>query len=79
VTEALDSRVTKKVLSFEVRKGTYRDDLEVAPGPHEVRVQVRWDDNERTDRIQGRFEAGQTRRLEIRMGRLRKSLSLDWR
>jgi serine/threonine-protein kinase len=79
VTETLDSRVTKKILVFESRKGSFQEDLEVPPGPHEIRVQVRWNRSEKTDRIQGRFEPGQTRRLEIRMGRLRKNLSLDWR
>jgi len=53
--------------------------VELSPGKHQIRVQVTWDDNERTEEISGTFKPGDTRRLEIRVGRLRKDLSLDWR
>ena len=77
--EALDSRVTKKILALKVRKGSLQETVELSPGKHQIRVQVTWDDNERTQRIWGTFKPGATRRLEIRIGRLRKDLSLDWR
>ena len=56
-----------------------RDELEVPPGLHEVRVEVRWDDNVRTERIVGSFRSGATRRLEAGLGRIRRDLSLEWK
>jgi hypothetical protein len=53
--------------------------MDVSPGTHEVRVQVKWEDNEKTERISGIFKAGVTKRLEASLGRLRKNLSLDWK
>jgi len=54
--------------------------LELAPGGHDVEVQVAWDDKEKTERIRGDFKAGATRRLRARLGGLLllKSLSLEW-
>ena len=43
-----------------------------------ARVQVSWEDNTKTQTIAGTFKPGATRRLEVRVGGLRKSLSLDW-
>ena len=37
-----------------------------------------WDDNTRRQRIPGVFRADETYRLEIRLGRLRRNLSLKW-
>jgi serine/threonine-protein kinase len=67
--ESLDSEKTRKV--GEV--------LEVLPGDHEIRVEVAWDDNVKTKRISGAFEADSTRRLSARVGGLlKKGLSLKW-
>jgi hypothetical protein len=77
LSESLDSRVTRKVLGIAKRKGRLDKDLEVRPGAHAVRVEVCWDDNRRTKVIAGNFNPGVTRRLEARVGGLRKSLSLD--
>ena len=77
--QELDSRVTKKLLSFTLRKGAVQQELEVSPGRHRVRVQVRWEDNDKTETVVGTFRSGALRTLEIRIGRLRKNLSLDWR
>jgi hypothetical protein len=41
-------------------------------------VQVAWEGNERTERIAGTFKPGVTRRLFVRLGRLRKNLSVEW-
>ena len=41
-------------------------------------VEVTWDENTRRRSIRGVFAAGETYRLEIRLGRLRKNLSLKW-
>jgi hypothetical protein len=78
VEQRLAGQASKKGLVFTVRKGSYRDMLEVPPGHHSLRVQVKWDDSERSERIAGTFEAGETRRLQVRLGRLRKNLSLEW-
>jgi hypothetical protein len=77
--EELDGRVTRKILSFRVRKGTVEELLEVPPGRRQVKVQVRWDDNIKSEAIAGTFKAGATRRLEIRVSRLLGGLSLRWK
>jgi hypothetical protein len=79
VDEALDARVTKKVLFLTVRKGLVEESLAVAPGRHELRVQVKWDDNVETKRIAGTFRSGTTRQLEVEISRLGGNLSLVWK
>jgi hypothetical protein len=76
--ERLTGQQKKKALVFRMHEGTFRDELEVEPGLHEVRVEVRWDDNVKVERIVGNFPAGETRRLEAGLGRMRKDLSLEW-
>jgi hypothetical protein len=80
---ALEERLTgqqrKKALVFKMHEGSFRDDFEVPPGLHEVRVEVRWDDNMRTQRIVLNFPPGATRRLEASLGRIRRDLNLEWR
>jgi hypothetical protein len=77
--EELDSRVTRKILSFRLRKGAVEQTLEVPPGRHQVKVQVRWDDNIKTEATARTFRAGATHRLEIRVSRLLGDLSLRWK
>jgi len=77
--EELDARVTRKLLSFTLRKGSLQEELEVAPGRRQLRVQVLWDDNDKLETISGTFRSGARRTLEVRVGRLRKNLSLEWR
>jgi serine/threonine-protein kinase len=79
VEETLDARITRKVLFLTVRKGLVEESLEVAPGRHELRVQVKWDDNVEMKRITGSFRAGTTRQLEVGISRLGGDLSLDWK
>ena len=43
--ERLSGQRRKKALVFKMHEGSFRDELEVPPGLHEVRVEVRWDDN----------------------------------
>jgi hypothetical protein len=78
VEQRLAGQAAKKALVFTVRQGSYRDVLEIPTGRHTFRVQVHWDDEDRTERIVGSFKPGQTRRLLVRLGRLRKNLSLEW-
>lgn len=77
--EELDSRVTKKILSFSVRKGTVEETLAVPTGRRQIKVQVRWDDNIKTEVTAGTFRPNVTRRLEIRVSRLLGGLSLRWK
>jgi hypothetical protein len=77
--EPIEGRVTQKVLSFRLRKGSVQETLEVSPGAHEVRVQVSWEGRRRSSRISGQFKAGITRRLDVTVARLTRELSLDWR
>jgi len=77
--ETLDSRVQREVLGLRWRKGSEKSVLEVAPGSHKIRVQVRWEDGVKTESIVGSFKPGITRHLEAKVGRLRKNLSLEWK
>ena len=78
VEQRLAGQASKTALVFPVRRGSYKDVLEVRPGRHVLKVQVAWDDNDRTEHVTGTFKAGATRRLLVRLGRLRKNLSLEW-
>jgi hypothetical protein len=66
-------------LLVTVRSGSLREEVEVPAGRHDIRVQVSWDGNQKTERIFGTLKEGETRRLEVRLGRVRKNLSVDWR
>ena len=79
IDQALDSQVTKKIVVIKLREGSLEEVLEVNPGTHEVRVQVAWEDNLREKTLSGTFNSGSTRHLEIRIGRLRKNLSVEWK
>jgi serine/threonine-protein kinase len=74
--EELDARRKKKVLLFTVSQGVVRETLDVAPGKHTVRVQVKWGDNVRSQSVAGTFREGATRRLTVRIGRLLGDLSV---
>jgi hypothetical protein len=77
--EQLTGQQTKKALVFKLHQGSFRDELEIAPGLHEMRVEVRWDGNVKTARIVGNFRPGATRRLEASLGRIRRDLNLEWK
>lgn len=49
------------------------------PGRHDIKVRVAWDDNVKTETISGTLKPGTIRRLEADLGRIRKSLSLEWK
>jgi eukaryotic-like serine/threonine-protein kinase len=83
VETGLDSRVTKKIVALELRKGNVEQTLELSPGLHEVKVQVSWEDNVKTKHIFGRFKGGATRRLSAKLGGglkgfVKKDLKLEW-
>jgi eukaryotic-like serine/threonine-protein kinase len=83
VETVLDSRVTRKLASLELRKGHVEQTLPLAPGTHQVRVQVAWDQSVKTEYISGHFSPGSTRRLSAKLGGgvggfVRKNLKLEW-
>jgi serine/threonine-protein kinase len=83
VEERLDSRVTRKVAALKLRKGSVEETLEMSPGRHEVKVQVAWEDNVKTQYISGHFSPGSTRRLSAKLGAglgglVKKDLKLEW-
>ena len=77
--QEVDSRVTKDIGALKLRKGRLEKTLDVGSGVHEVRVQFSWDDNTKSERASATFKDGASRRLEARLGRLRKNLSLEWK
>ena len=77
--ERLTGQMRKKALVFRMHEGSFREELEVKPGLHEVRVDVLWDDNLRRERVVGNFRPGLTRRLEASLGRIRRDLNLEWK
>ena len=79
VNDDFDGRITRKILSFELRKGLVQQRLALAPGRHTVRVTVRWEDNNKTARLSGAFRPGVTRNLDIDVSRIGGKLSLAWR
>jgi serine/threonine protein kinase len=74
----LESREKKKLIAFKSRKGAVTEVLDVKPGTHDVRVQVTWDDKAKTETVSGNFRSGATRKLDVRVGGLKKSLSVGW-
>ncbi|HEX9185578.1 MAG TPA: serine/threonine-protein kinase [Vicinamibacteria bacterium] len=69
----------RKALVFKSHSGSFREDLEVPPGLHEIRVEVRWEDKVKKERIVGRFQSGSTLHLEASLGRIRRDLNLEWK
>ena len=78
LVESVRGRVTKNLVLFKLRGGVLTEVLEVAPGGHRVEVEVSWDEERRRQEIAARFLPGETYRLEVRLGRLNKDLSLRW-
>jgi hypothetical protein len=79
IDEPLESRVTQKILSYRIHKGTLSQNLEVGPGEHVVRVQVEGDGFSASRRIRGTFESGEKRRLRIEVGGIiKRDLTLVW-
>jgi serine/threonine-protein kinase len=70
--------VDKNLLVVKTHGGHLTKLLNLRPGRHVFDVEVRWDENVKRKSIGARFRPGETYRLEIRIGRLRKNLSLKW-
>jgi hypothetical protein len=78
IEQEVDSRVTRDIGAVKLRKGRLERTFDVDPGVHEVRLQFTWEDNVKSERASADFKGGTTR-LEARIGRLRKNLSLEWK
>jgi hypothetical protein len=74
----LQATGSKKIVTFKVREGRVEKLLDVEPGPHEVRVEVTWDQERRASKKLVDVAAGSTGLLEIRVGLMSKDLSLAW-
>jgi hypothetical protein len=74
----LQAPVSKKIVAFKVREGRAEKLLDVEPGPHEVRVEVTWDQGRRVSTKLVNVASGATGLLEVRVGRMSKDLSLAW-
>ena len=76
--KALRDRIATRVASRPGR-GSTRGVIELEPGAHEVKVEVAWDDEVRTERAKATFRPGDRRVLAARLGGFfRKTLSLRW-
>ena len=75
----LRAAVTSNILGFKLRRQRLRETVTLEPGKKRLLVQVFWRDGRRSETITGTFNPGATRRLSVRMGRVGKGLSLEWR
>jgi hypothetical protein len=75
---ALSDRIATRVAS-RPRRGLTRGVIDLEPGAHDVKVEVAWDDDIRTERAKATFRPGDRRVLAARLsGFFRKTLSLRW-
>lgn len=77
--EDLDGRVTRSVLGINFRKGGVQAILDVPPGRRRVRLRVAWDQEERSETVEGIFRSDETYQIEANLGRIRKNLSVRLR
>ena len=81
-TLRLDKRLGKgdvARVALRPRGDNGRGGIEVAPGVHDVKVEVAWDDNVRTERLRATFRPGDRRVLAARLrGLFKTTLSLRW-
>ena len=70
--------VSRDLLVARLHAGVATHLLEVAPGTHQFEVVVSWDNQTRRKLIRGVLAPGETYRLEVRLGRLRRNLSVKW-
>jgi hypothetical protein len=74
----LQASGSKRIVAFRVHEGRAQTLLDVEPGPHEVRVEVTWDQGRRVSRKVIDVAPQSTGLLEVRVGRMSKDLSLTW-
>jgi hypothetical protein len=74
----LQAAVSRRIVALKLREGRVETLLDVEPGPHEVRVEVTWDQGNRASTKVVDVASGSTGLLEVRVGRISKDLSLSW-
>ncbi|HEY6548348.1 MAG TPA: hypothetical protein VI589_10595, partial [Vicinamibacteria bacterium] len=77
--EPLSSTVSKKILFFAFRSGRVRETLEVPPGRHRLRVEVRGKDRSDAAQVTAEFKPRVRRHLYARPGAAKGRLILAWR
>ena len=76
----LRARTTRRgVVGGRVPDGRLEDAFDVAPGKHQIRVEIAWEGNRKSETILGAFEPTEAKELQVRLGGLTKSVSLEWR
>ena len=76
--EALDSWVKEDLLVMKVRKGRVNKSFDVPAGDRVLRLEVEGEGYRGSRTLEGRFEAGEARRLEARLGGLVKKDLSAW-
>jgi hypothetical protein len=77
VTEKLAKRTARRIVLDEKRKGVTPGAFGLVPGPHTVRIEVRWGKSVRSARTTATFAAGTTRRLAAALSQ--GKLTLRWK
>src|SRR5207342_2830963 len=49
IEEDLEGRVTRNVAGLKLRKGGFEKEVDLEPGKHTVRVQVKWEDYDKVE------------------------------
>jgi serine/threonine-protein kinase len=78
VDASLSSEVTQDLKVVKIRKGTFQRTLNVPPGTHRIRVELKSGEDIRAKESTAVFKPGAARRLEANTNRITGGLSLDW-
>jgi hypothetical protein len=70
--------VSKKIVGIKFREDHIMKMIDVAPGLHDVRVEMRWEDTRRTGSLRLDVADGATGLLEARLVGMAKTLILEW-
>ncbi len=65
-------------MALTFRTGHLEKLLDVSPGRHELRVEVRWEGERRVASTVADVAPGATGLLEVRLGRMSRELRLSW-
>ena len=74
----LQATGSRRIVGIKVREGRAETLLDVVPGPHEVRVEVTWDQGRSASKKVVDVAQRSTGLLEVRVGRMSKEVSLTW-
>ncbi len=74
----LQASGSRRIVGFKVREGRLETLLDVVPGPHELRVEVTWDQGRSASRKVVDVAPRSTGLLEVRVGRMSQKVSLTW-